>query len=51
MYLGHGTRDVTDLYERSEVESYLAADAAKLRAYLGLEAESAALRLVTEEGA
>lgn len=34
LYLGHGARDVTDLYERHEVDAYLAADRESLRAYL-----------------
>jgi integrase len=33
-YLGHSAGDVTDLYEKHEVEAYLRADGAKLRAYL-----------------
>lgn len=39
MYLGHGTKDVTDLYERHEVEAFLAEDARKLREFLGLSPE------------
>lgn len=34
MYLGHGKRDVTDLYERHEVQAFLREDGAKLRKYL-----------------
>lgn len=34
LYMGHGTRDVTDLYERYQIEEFLGADAAKLRAFL-----------------
>jgi integrase len=34
LYMGHAAGDVTDLYERHEVQTYLIADAAKLRAYL-----------------
>lgn len=34
LYMGHGARDVTDLYERHEVEAFVVEDAAKLRAYL-----------------
>lgn len=36
MYMGHGAKDVTDLYERSEVTNYLVEDAKKLRAFLGI---------------
>jgi integrase len=35
LYMGHGVRDVTDLYERSEVAAFLVEDAARLRAFLG----------------
>jgi len=35
LYLGHGASDVTDLYEAHEVRAFLAADAEKLRAFLG----------------
>jgi hypothetical protein len=34
MYLGHGAGDVTDLYERHEVEGFLLGDAELLRAWL-----------------
>jgi integrase len=34
MYMGHGVRDVTDLYEQHEVTTYLVEDAAKLAAYV-----------------
>lgn len=34
LYMGHGVKDVTDLYERHEVESFLKEDAEKLRTYL-----------------
>ncbi len=34
LYMGHGTKDVTDLYERYQIEEFLAADATKLRAFL-----------------
>lgn len=36
MYLGHGAKDVTDLYERHEITAYLIEDAKKLRAFLNL---------------
>lgn len=45
LYLGHKAGDVTDLYERHEVEAYLEADRAKLLAYLEPAGE-AGLRLV-----
>jgi integrase len=35
MYLGHGASDVTDLYERHEVERFLAEDAERLRRFVG----------------
>lgn len=34
MYLGHGMRDVTDLYERQEVAQFLREDGDKLKAYM-----------------
>lgn len=34
LYLGHGARDVTDLYEQHDVVAFLAADGAKIRALL-----------------
>lgn len=45
LYLGHSAKDVTDLYERHEVDAYLAEDAKKLRALLGLPAPTVTLRL------
>lgn len=36
LYMGHGAADVTDLYERHEVEAFLADDAVKFRAFLGI---------------
>jgi hypothetical protein len=39
MYLGHGKKDVTDLYERREVDAFLAEDAEKLRQFLALSHE------------
>lgn len=35
LYMGHGKRDVTDLYERHEVAAFLVEDAEKLRAFVG----------------
>lgn len=37
LYLGHGAQDVTDLYEAREVAAFLVDDAARLRAYTGLD--------------
>jgi hypothetical protein len=45
LYMGHGATDVTDLYEWHEVESFLAEDGAKLRAFLG-EPDGPTMRLV-----
>jgi integrase len=48
LYRGHGPQDIGDLYEQHEVETYLVEDAAKLRAWLGLDATTLpALRLET----
>lgn len=35
LYLGHGAKDVTDLYEVHEVQQFLTEDAEKLRAFVG----------------
>jgi len=35
MYLGHGVRDVTDLYEKREVTAFLAEDRERLRRVIG----------------
>lgn len=52
MYMGHGASDVTDLYEWHEVEKYLAEDAAKIRAFLGLtHTKTHTIQLVEEETA
>lgn len=52
LYMGHGARDVTDLYERHEVDAFLIDDAAKLCAYLGLPHTKAhTMTLHTNEGA
>lgn len=40
MYLGHGASDVTDLYERHEVERFLAEDAERLRRFVGATEKS-----------
>lgn len=42
LYMGHGGRDVTDLYEQVEVDHYLAEDREKLRAYLARVTEEQA---------
>jgi hypothetical protein len=39
LYLGHGTRDVTDLYEAHEVSAFLVEDAEKLTAFSGCPTE------------
>lgn len=45
MYLGHGKKDVTDLYEQHEVQAFLLEDAEKLRRFIGAT-ETAGLQLV-----
>jgi hypothetical protein len=35
LYMGHTARDMTELYEWSEVREYLAKDADRMRAILG----------------
>lgn len=45
LYLGHQSGDVTDLYERHEVERFLAEDREKLQALIGVSVE---LKLVKE---
>lgn len=46
LYLGHGVRDVTDLYERHQVAAFLAEDGEKLRRHFGLDTPGGpALRL------
>jgi integrase len=45
LYMGHGTTDVTDLYERHDVERFLADDAEKLRTWLGDAPVKAGIRL------
>jgi hypothetical protein len=34
LYLGHGAKDMTDLYERHEVDAFLLSDGAKLRDWI-----------------
>jgi integrase len=45
LYMGHGSTDVTDLYERHDVERFLAEDGEKLRGFLGDAPVKAGLRL------
>ncbi len=45
LYMGHGKTDVTDLYERHDVERFLAEDGEKLRTYLGAGPVAAGIRL------
>lgn len=49
MYLGHGTTDVTGLYEKHEVMGFIAEDTAKLKAYIE-ERRPKTLELVSEIG-
>lgn len=52
LYMGHGSGDVTDLYEWHQVEAFLAEDAAKLRALLKLPpTETHTMRLEKTDGA
>lgn len=39
LYMGHGARDVTDLYEAHEVRTFIADDAARLSEYLSTECQ------------
>lgn len=50
MYLGHGARDVTDLYEEHEVRAFLVEDAGRLQALLN-EATPARKLTVVQGGA
>ena len=45
LYMGHGTADVTDLYERHDVERFLADDAERVRTFLGDAPVKAGIRL------
>lgn len=45
LYMGHGKGDVTDLYERHEVDAFLVEDAEKLRRFIGAT-QANALQLV-----
>lgn len=52
LYLGHGEKDVTDLYEVHEVQAYLTEDAAKMQAFLNATpAKIHAMRLEKQGGA
>jgi integrase len=44
LYMGHGVKDVTDIYERHEVAAFLVADAKTLGAYLGITPPDAATK-------
>lgn len=46
LYLGHGRRDITDLYEERDVRDFLSSDAQMLRGYVGGEPETT-LKVVT----
>jgi hypothetical protein len=47
IYMGHGAQDILDLYEEHEVAAFLAEDAEKLRAFIGLpSSEGQQLRVV-----
>jgi integrase len=48
LYLGHGSTDVTSLYEWHEVEQFIAEDRAKLAAYVFGATAKAKLRLVNK---
>jgi hypothetical protein len=45
MYMGHGAKDVTDLYEEHEVTAFLVEDATKLREFLKLDPPKVTLRV------
>jgi integrase len=45
LYMGHGQQDVTDLYERHDVDRFLAEDAERMRKVLGDAPVKAGLRL------
>ena len=44
LYMGHGAKDVSDLYETYEVTEFLIADAKKIRIALGLVEPSSTIR-------
>jgi hypothetical protein len=47
--MGHAAGDVTSLYERHEIDAHLIADAAKMRAWIGLPEAVAVLKLEKAE--
>lgn len=47
LYMGHGVKDVTDIYERHEVTAFLVADAKTLGAYLGITPPDPAVKKKT----
>lgn len=51
LYMGHGIKDVTDLYEQHEVDAYLSDDGRKLRGYVGLPTEPHTIGIRKAEGA
>ena len=40
LYLGHGSADVTDRYEKHELSEYLVRDSERIRAYIQQNVES-----------
>lgn len=44
MYLGHGAKDVTDLYEQAEIAQFLREDGDRLRAWVAAELEKSGVR-------
>lgn len=51
LYMGHGATDITDLYEKREVAAFLAADALKLRDFIGLPTIPHTMTLHKRKGA
>ena len=46
LYMGHGTKDVTDLYEFHEITAFLKEDAERLKSYVVGTENTATLKLV-----
>ena len=46
IYMGHGPKDVTDIYERKDIERFLVEDSEKLRKYVFGATEAPALHLM-----
>lgn len=44
LYMGHGTKDVTDLYERHEVDAFVVADAVRLRDFINAPTKAHTMR-------